>query len=150
MRVATIVGFGTRAEEAKERVSPIYIGDGWLLRFEIHSPDHFFQAELPNLATLLLDDIRQIYRLVLYGHPGSGLQDVRIYLSAEDEYPLDENKLEELQSPVPRQEPAEFPRDEMHRLFADFLRSAKADTKGKIAAALERERRNATSEEYCE
>ena len=92
MRVVTIVGFGRQNPQTTEDPLPTYRGDACLFRFEIQSPEHFFRSELPRLIEIFEIDSRAIYQLVLYGAPGHGLYDVRLYISFE-KFP-DESKLE--------------------------------------------------------
>jgi hypothetical protein len=77
MRVLTIEGFGgERGDEGY-----VYEGEAYLFRFTISSPENFFRLQLPYVVKTLKIDPRQIYKLSLYGRPGVGLYDVRLYVS---------------------------------------------------------------------
>jgi hypothetical protein len=76
MRVVTIEGF------AGERSGGfLYEGEAYLFRFSVSSPEKFFRLQLPYVVETLKIDPRQIYKLSLYGRPGVGLYDVRLYVS---------------------------------------------------------------------
>ena len=77
MKVLTIEGFG--GERGKEGY--IYQGESWLFRFTVRSAEKFFRLQLPYAIKTLQIDSRQIYEMSLYGTPGTGLYDVRLYVS---------------------------------------------------------------------
>jgi len=77
MRVLTIEGFG--GERGDEGF--VYEGEAYLFRFTIGSPETFFRLQFPYVVKTLNIDPRQVYKLSLYGRPGVGLYDVRLYVS---------------------------------------------------------------------
>jgi len=77
MRVLTIEGFaGERGDDGF-----VYEGEAYLFRFTVRSPETFFRLQLPYVVKILDIDPRQVYKLSLYGRPGIGLYDVRLYVS---------------------------------------------------------------------
>jgi hypothetical protein len=86
LRVVTVEGFGTLTQDSTTHPGYIYEGDAWLLRFKTQSADHFFQAELANLCSVLDIDERQIYHMVLYGegHEAPNTSSVRLLLIRRD------------------------------------------------------------------
>jgi len=141
MRVVTIVQFGRQNPQGTEDPFPIYAGDAWLFRFEIQSPEHFFRSELPRLTEVFEIDPRSIYLLALYGAPGCGLYDVRLYISFKE--PPDEGKLTLLRWAAPEREREDDPFDELNHRFLHFLKQATPAAKRKLARALQQEERHA-------
>jgi hypothetical protein len=77
MRVLTIEGFG--GERGDDGF--VYDGEAYLFRFTVRSPETFFRLQFPYVVKTLNIDSRQVYKLSLYGRPGVGLYDVRLYAS---------------------------------------------------------------------
>ena len=148
MRVVTLRKFGVPDSELAKQGIPSdclgigeYVGDAYLFRFTVQSPEHFFRSELPHLLGQLHVTIASVYRLVLVGWPGTGLYKVRLYVSFEE--PPDEEKFELLRMAVQPSEPLDHPGDNMQRLCIKFLRNARPSTKKNLARALEREDQDA-------
>jgi hypothetical protein len=141
MRVVTIESFGNWTPNSAEHRGFVYKGDAYLFRFIIQSPDHFLRDELPNLLRQLGVSIASVYRLVLTGRPGTGLYEVRLYVSFEE--PPDEEKFELLRMEVQPSEPPDHPNDSMQWLFYELLRNARPSTKKNLARALELEEQDA-------
>jgi hypothetical protein len=80
--------------------------------------------------------IASVYRLVVIGRPGTGLYEVRLYVSFEEG--PDEEKFELLRMEVGPSEPLDHPFDRLESLFYEFLKNANPSTKKKVAKALER------------
>ena len=141
MRVVTIENFGNWTPNSDEHPGFVYKGDAHLFRFTIQSPEHFFRSELPNLLRQLDVSIASVYRLVVMGWPGTGLYEVRLYVSFEE--PPDEEKFELLRMAVQPSEPLDHPHDRIESLFYEFLKNAKPSTRKNLARALEREEQDA-------
>ena len=141
MRVVTIENFGNRTPNSDEHPGFVYKGDAYLFRFTIQSPEHFFRSELPNLLHQLDVTIASVYRLVVIGWPGTGLYEVRLYVSFAE--PPDEEKFELLRMAVQPSEPLDHAGDNMERLCIEFLKNARPSTKKNLARALEREEQDA-------
>lgn len=93
------------------------------------APDQFFQNELENLCGLLNNlGVRVIYELDLCGH-GSGLYDVRLYVSFEQHH--DKEQIDRLKFTGPRA-------DAMEQLSNSWLISNQT-AKKELAEALVRE-----------
>jgi hypothetical protein len=142
LRVVTIERFGKLTSNTSEDTGYIYKGDGWLLRFVVQSADHFFQIELENLCGILNDlDVRAIYKLDLYGD-GSGLYDVRLYVSFEE--PPEDEQIAQLQFASPGAGNYEYHDDTMDNRLVEFLRGASQTAKKKLAEALVKETTDAS------
>jgi len=146
MRVVTINEFGVPDSELAKQGIPSdcleeYVGDAYLFRFTIKSPEHFFRSELPNLLRQLHVSIASVYRLVLVGWPGTGLYEVRLYVSFEKR--SNRIKFGLLRCAVPSSEPIEYPQDQMERLLYELLKNARPSTKKDLARALGWEERDA-------
>lgn len=133
MRVITIEGFARCKPESSEYRGYIYSGDAWVFRFIIESEDLFFRHQLPNIIDVFEIDPRQIYKLVLYGSPGQGLYDVRLFVSFEE--PPSESQLEELQLAAPNAE-TDNSDDRLDGLFIEFLKTETTAVKRKLREAL--------------
>lgn len=122
MRVVTVNDFGKRPPESTGDTGYIYEGDCWIFRFQIGSEEHFFRDEIPNLIRNVFNiDPRQIMRLVLYGKPGVGLYDARVYISFEK--PPGEDQVVSLQMEVQRSA-RDNSGDKLDDLFLEFLKGA--------------------------
>jgi hypothetical protein len=133
MRVVTVENFGRVAPEDS---GYIYEGDGWLFRFTISSEEHFFKDQLPNLVRVLDIDIRQIMTLALYGNPGGGLFDVRVFISFEE--PPRKHELEQLQLAVPESPIGDHSGGILDELFLEFVKNSAEREKRAIYRALQR------------
>jgi len=99
MRVVTVENFGGGRPEFLRNSGYIYEGECWAFRFQINSEEHFFKDQIPNLIwNVFKIDPRQIMRLVLYGKPGLGLFDARVYISFET--PPEQSQMESLKLEV--------------------------------------------------
>jgi hypothetical protein len=144
LRVVTIEGFGSLAPESTESPGYIYEGGAWLLRFTTQSADHFFQLELANLCEVLGIDVRQIYKMVLYGR-GYGLSEVRLSISFTK--PPLKKQLDKLMDAVPIRFSHNHVCDMLDEHLRALLRSAKPGIKRRLAQIIRKERRNAVNEE---
>src|SRR5689334_10270625 len=98
MRIITLGSLAGIGEDDNH----FYDGTGYLLRFSIESPEHFFAAQLPFIVdTLTLGlkstigfDIRKIMKLELLADGNSGLRHVVICISFEGS-PSDANHMED-------------------------------------------------------
>jgi len=131
MRVVTIGDFGSVTTGTPEYN---YEGDGWLFRFIINSEEHFFKDQLPNMVQVLGIDIRQIMRLVLYGNPGGGLFDARVFISFEE--PPAQHDLGQLQLAVPDSPIGDHCGGVLEELFLEFVKNSAEREKHSVRTVL--------------
>jgi hypothetical protein len=134
MRVITVEGFGgERGDEGY-----IYEGEAYLFRFTVASPENFFRLQLPYVVEILKIDPRQIYKLDLYGSPGVGLYDVRLYVSLKRKPTLSQVKALRKSPPS---DIAERYSGSDHLLleFEETLKELSPAVKGRLLKSLRRE-----------
>lgn len=133
MRVVTLEGFARHDPDFEGHRGYVYYGDAWLFRFVIESAEDFFRIQLPYVVDVFNIDPRQIYRLALYGQPGCGLSDVRLFISFEE--PPDEGTLERLQI-TPPQTKTDRSGDILDDLLIEVLLVASDAAKRRLGDAL--------------
>jgi hypothetical protein len=130
MRVVTLEGFARYEPDFEGHRGYVYSGDAWLFRFVVQSVENFFNVQLPYLIDVFGIDPRQIYHLALYGQPGCGLGDIRLFISFEE--PPDEKTLERLQITRPHAE-TEHSGDILDDLLIKVLPIASAMVKRRLS-----------------